>query len=260
MLIFNPQFLQMKRIIILVAAFIALMMCSSTYAQTKKAPTPKKNIPAKKVTSPQKTTSFKQPSVLNDHSIRILISTDSGEMIVKLYDSTPLHRDNFAKLVKEGFYDSLLFHRIIPQFMIQGGDPTSKYAPSGTILGNGGDDLGRIPAEFNPSLYHKKGALAAARDGNPEKASSACQFYIVEGRTFTDEQLNMLEQQKGLKYTSSQREIYKTIGGTPHLDQAYTVFGEVEKGIEVISKISNVAKDSNNRPLVDLRMKMQIIH
>jgi len=191
--------------------------------------------------------------------IRIRITTDSGVMVIKLSDSTPLHRNNFVKLVKDGFYDSLLFHRVIPQFMIQGGDPTSKYAQPGTRLGNGGDTMPRIPAEFNSTLYHKKGVLAAARDGNPAKASSACQFYLVEGKIYTDEQLNMLEQQKGFKYTLEQREMYKTVGGTAQLDAAYTVFGEVETGVEVINKIASVPKDAANRPLGDIRMKMEII-
>lgn len=191
--------------------------------------------------------------------VRICIYTDSGSMIIKLSDSTPLHRDNFVKLIKQGFYDSLLFHRVIPQFMMQGGDPTSKYATPGARLGSGGDQLARIPAEFNPTLFHKKGALAAARDGNAEKASSACQFYIVDGKTFTDEQLTMLERQNGQKYTEEQRTIYKTMGGTAQLDRNYTVFGEVESGLEVIGKITGAARDGNNRPNADVRMRMEIM-
>ena len=191
--------------------------------------------------------------------VRICIYTDSGSMIIKLSDSTPLHRDNFVKLVKQGFYDSLLFHRVIPQFMMQGGDPSSKYATPCARLGSGGDQLARIPAEFNPTLFHKKGALAAARDGNAEKASSACQFYIVDGKTFTDEQLTMLERQNGGKYTEEQRTIYKTIGGTAQLDRNYTVFGEVESGLEVIGKITGTPRDGNNRPYADLRMRMEIM-
>lgn len=234
---------------LLVLSFSTLNGFSQTKNTAEKKPVVKQNAPKKIVA----------PAAKADGAIRIKISTDSGIIIVRLSDSTPLHRDNFAKLVKEGFYDSLLFHRVIPQFMIQGGDPTSKYAQPGMMLGNGGDNLSRIPAEFKPSLYHKKGVLAAARDGNPEKASSACQFYLVEGKLWTDEQLNMLEQQKGVKYTPEQRINYKTIGGTPHLDGAYTVFGEVETGIEVIGKIANVSRDANNRPLGDLRMKMEIL-
>ncbi len=234
---------------LLVLSFSTLNGFSQTKNTAEKKPVVKQNAPKKIVA----------PAAKADGAIRIKISTDSGIIIVRLSDSTPLHRDNFAKLVKEGFYDSLLFHRVIPQFMIQGGDPTSKYAQPGMMLGNGGDNLSRIPAEFKPSLYHKKGVLAAARDGNPEKASSACQFYLVEGKLWTDEQLNMMEQQEGVKYTPEQRINYKTIGGTPHLDGAYTVFGEVETGIEVIGKIANVSRDANNRPLGDLRMKMEIL-
>lgn len=198
-------------------------------------------------------------TVLKPGPVRICIYTDSGSMIIKLSDSTPLHRDNFVKLVKEGFYDSLLFHRVIPQFMIQGGDPSSKSATPGTMLGNGGGEMARIPAEFHPTLFHKKGALAAARDGNPEKASSACQFYIVDGKPFNDEQLTILERQSGRKYTEEQRTIYKTMGGTAQLDQNYTVFGEVESGLEVIGKIASAARDGNNRPFGDVRMRMEIM-
>jgi len=240
------------RLVYVINLLILLMAASDGLAQKPK-PVQKKNVatsnkPAKPMLAKVK-----------PGPIRIRITTDSGVMVIKLSDSTPLHRNNFVKLVKDGFYDSLLFHRVIPQFMIQGGDPTSKYAQPGTRLGNGGDTMPRIPAEFNSTLYHKKGVLAAARDGNPAKASSACQFYLVEGKIYTDEQLNMLEQQKGFKYTLEQREMYKTVGGTAQLDAAYTVFGEVETGVEVINKIASVPKDAANRPLGDIRMKMEII-
>ncbi len=190
---------------------------------------------------------------------QVKISTDSGVIVIKLSDSTPLHRDNFVKLVKQGFYDSLMFHRVIPQFMIQGGDPTSKYAPAGNMLGSGGGDMARIPAEIKPTMIHKKGALAAARDGNPEKASSACQFYLVEGKTFTDSELDMIEGRVGWKYTPEQRAIYKTIGGTPFLDNNYTVYGEVISGLDVIHKIVTAQRDASDRPLGDVRMKMELI-
>ena len=185
--------------------------------------------------------------------VRVKIVTDSGTMVVKLYDSTPLHRDNFVKLVKQGFYDSLLFHRVIQGFMIQGGDPLSKTAPSGIQLGNGGGDMQRIPAEFRTSLIHKRGALAAARDNNPEKASSACQFYIVQGRKISDGEL------QGHNYTEEQKNIYKTQGGVPFLDQQYTVFGEVESGMEVIDKIASVPKSPDDRPVGNVRMHMEIM-
>lgn len=191
-------------------------------------------------------------------SVKVKITTDKGIIVVKLYDSTPKHRDNFIKLVNQGFYDSLMFHRVIQGFMIQGGDPMSKNAAAGTMLGMGGGDMERIPAEFNRNLIHKKGTLCAARDGNPAKASSACQFYIVQGRPTSDEDLNSIEQQKGYAYTPTQRNIYKTLGGTPFLDMEYTVFGEVISGLEVIDKIASEMTDRNNRPLKDVRMKMEI--
>jgi peptidyl-prolyl cis-trans isomerase B (cyclophilin B) len=235
-------------------AFVLLSLLSATagFAQAQKSIKTTEKGTLKKLGETVKSNAIPGP-------VRIKISTDSGTIVVLLSDSTPLHRDNFVKLVKAGFYDSLLFHRVIPQFMIQGGDPSSKNAGPGTPLGGGGSDMTRIPAEFNLSLYHKKGALAAARDGNPEKASSATQFYIVEGKLYTDDQLNMIEQQKDFKYTPAQREMYKTVGGTPQLDQGYTVFGEVESGLDVIAKISHVAKDQMNRPISDLRMKMEIL-
>lgn len=237
----------------LATVLLSFFTATAGLAQVQKSNQTKEKGGPKKAGEPVKLKSAPGP-------VRIKITTDSGVIVVLLSDSTPLHRDNFVKLVKAGFYDSLLFHRVMPDFMIQGGDPSSKNAGPGTALGGGGSDMTRIPAEFKSSLYHKKGALAAARDGNPEKASSASQFYIVEGKIYTDEQLNMIEQQKGFKYTPAQREMYKTVGGTPHLDQGYTVFGEVETGLEVISKISHVTKDGMNRPVGDLRMKMEIMN
>ena len=190
---------------------------------------------------------------------RVKIVTDSGTLIVKLYDSTPLHRDNFIKLVKQGFYDSLLFHRVIQGFMIQGGDPLSKHAVAGQQLGMGGGEMDRIPAEIKGNIIHKRGALAAARDGNPQKASSACQFYLVQGKRSSDQELDMMEQRSGKKYSPEQRTIYKTQGGTPFLDHEYTVFGEVESGIEVIDKLASVPKLPGDRPIGDVRMHMEII-
>lgn len=190
---------------------------------------------------------------------KVKITTDMGDVVVRLYDATPKHRDNFIKLVEQGFYDSLLFHRIIQGFMIQGGDPMSKNAASGTMLGMGGGDMERIPAEFNQKIIHKKGALAAARDGNPEKASSACQFYIVQGNPTPEEQLDMMSKQKGYVYTPEQKNIYKTLGGTPFLDMEYTVFGEVVSGLAVIDKIAAAEKDGSDRPKKDIHMKMQVV-
>jgi len=252
----------MKKLLLTLLVAVFCFIANSSIAQTKPAvkPTTKKTTTttSKKATV-KKTIPITKKIVVKDNSTRVKITTDSGVVIVKLSDATPLHRDNFVKLVKQGFYDSLMFHRVIPGFMIQGGDPTSKYAPSGTMLGNGGGDMERISAEFDTALIHKKGALAAARDGNPEKASSACQFYLVEGKPATDAELDMLEVRQGRKYSPQQREIYKTIGGTPFLDMNYTVFGEVISGLDVITKIANVQKDGANRPLGDVRMKMEIL-
>ncbi len=242
--------------------------------------------------------------------IKVMIVTDYGVIKIKLYNQTPLHRDNFVKLVKAHYYDSLLFHRVIQNFMIQGGDPDSKRAPYGVELGNGGPAY-TIPAEFNPHLFHKKGALAAARDSdfdNPSQASSGSQFYIVQGRVFTDSLLKVqakritkmklfnqiinrpenkqyLEQYKtftkalkldSIKYvydiidkkvaaelpntpeyvfSPEQVEAYTTIGGTPHLDGSYTVFGEVYEGLEVVDKIAAEDVDKLARPQTDIRIR-----
>lgn len=187
----------------------------------------------------------------------VRIVTTQGECLLKLYDETPLHRNNFVKLVRQGYYDDLLFHRVIRNFMIQGGDPDSRYAAERQRLGEGGPDY-TIPAEFSDSLFHKKGVIAAARDENPEKASSGSQFYLVQGRTFTDAGLDSLEQMRlgGRKIPPYQREVYKTLGGTPHLDQNYTVFGELISGIDVIDRIAAVETDRYDRPLQDQRMDM----
>ena len=247
----------------------------------------------------------------------ILISTSLGNMKVKLFNETPQHRDNFLKLVREHFYDSLLFHRVIQEFMIQGGDPDSKHAEPAKFLGDG-DLKYTVPAEFVPTLCHKKGMVCAARNGddvNPEKASSACQFYIVQGKIRTDEDLVAYEKRinkslatkikddilnkpenkilkdkiDGFKkaqnndslmvyfkivnklvedeytktphysFPEAHKIIYKTIGGTPHLDSQYTIFGEVIEGLEVIDKIAAVGKNKDDRPLIDIRMQISII-
>lgn len=256
----------------------------------------------------------KESNPLTPAERMVLISTEFGDMKVKLYNETPKSRDNFIKLAQDGFYDSLLFHRVIKSFMIQGGDPESKNAAPGVMLGNG--DIGyTIPAEFNDAFYHKKGALCAARTENPEKAGSACQFYIVQGKTHTDEELDQQEQGinngarmqtafqqiindpvnaslketfvrlqqnnqrdslntlikttvqpminaivKPFKYTAEQRQVYKTVGGTPQLDQGYTVFGEVVEGLDVIDKIAAVQTGQADRPLKDVRMKMKVLN
>jgi cyclophilin family peptidyl-prolyl cis-trans isomerase len=178
---------------------------------------------------------------------RAIITTDSGTIQLSLYDKTPQHRDNFVKLAKKHFYDGTLFHRVIPGFMIQGGDPNSKTAEAGKMLGDG--DVGyRIPAEIVDEYYHKQGALAAARDNNPDKSSSGCQFYIVTGKTFTDAELDAGEKRAGRKFTEEQRNTYKTVGGAPHLDGNYTVFGEVTKGMDVALKIQHAKRNRADRP------------
>jgi cyclophilin family peptidyl-prolyl cis-trans isomerase len=193
----------------------------------------------------------------------VRIKTSYGECIIRLYNETPKHRDNFIKLVKKGFYNGTLFHRVIQNFMIQGGDPDSKdpqKAKPGAELGNG--DVGyTIPAEFRDSLFHKRGVLAAARDDNPAKASSGCQFYIVEGKRLSDGKLDTLEQTrlKGRKIPDWQREYYKSVGGVPHLDQNYTVYGEVVTGIDMIDRIAAVKKDANDRPLQDVPMTVELL-
>jgi len=181
------------------------------------------------------------------------IETNLGNIQVKLYDRTPLHKENFEKLVAAQVYDSVLFHRIIAGFMIQTGNPATKPNPGEIEI-----DLNyTIPAEFVPEYFHKKGALAAARTGdnvNPEKRSSSSQFYIVQGRTFTDEELDQIEERMNLEFSEFQRGIYKTIGGTPFLDQNYTVFGEVVKGMEVVDAIASVPTGPGDFPEKDIRI------
>lgn len=185
---------------------------------------------------------------------KVIMSTNQGNIEMVLYDETPLHSENFAKLAKEGFYDSLLFHRVIPEFMVQGGDPGSKKAAAGVPLGAGSHGE-RIPAEFKTDKYiHKRGALAAARDNNPAKASSGCQFYIVAGKVVTDAELEMIQQRNGIQYSDAQKNVYKTVGGTPFLDNNYTVYGEVVKGMEVIDKIVAEKRNASDRPDVDQRI------
>ena len=244
---------------------------------------------------------------------KLKIKTTEGEILVRLYDETPQHRDNFIKLAKEGFYDGTLFHRVIKDFMIQGGDPDSKGAPKGKMLGSGGPDY-TIPAEFvYPQLFHKRGALSAARLGdevNPERASSGCQFYIVWGKQYKSSELKQMEHQmemqqeqtifnelakvyhqeimdirrnrdrEGLQvlqdqlieetktrsqamgkpaFTPEQVEAYTTVGGTPFLDNQYTVFGEVEEGLGVVERIQNCATLRGDRPQEDITMTIEVL-
>jgi peptidyl-prolyl cis-trans isomerase B (cyclophilin B) len=180
------------------------------------------------------------------------IETNLGNIQVMLYEKTPLHKENFEKLVSKQFYDSVLFHRIIQGFMIQTGNPATRAERSDTT----NIDY-TIPAEFVPDCFHKKGALAAARTGdavNPEKRSSSCQFYIVQGRTYTDKELDAIEENLQLVLPEFQRGIYKALGGTPFLDQNYTVFGEVVKGLDVVDKIAAVPTGAGDYPLEDIRI------
>ena len=183
----------------------------------------------------------------------VQISTEYGDIKIRLYNETPLHRDNFIKLASEGKYNGSIFHRVISGFMIQGGG-----AP-----GSGGQDgMGElIPAEFISKYFHKKGALAAARMGdnvNPEKKSSGSQFYIVQGRKYSDTDLDNMQKRPGISFSEEQRRVYKTIGGTPHLDRNYTVFGEVIEGLDVIDKIAAV-ETKRTRPVKDIKMTITVV-
>ncbi|WP_295126829.1 peptidylprolyl isomerase [uncultured Chitinophaga sp.] len=191
---------------------------------------------------------------------KVKVITPYGTMIIRLYDQTPKHRDNFLKLTRQHFYDSVLFHRVIKDFMIQGGDPHSRRAKAGELLGEGGVGY-TVPAEFQLDLFHKKGVLAAARDNNPAKASDGCQFYIVQGKKYTDDELDKVETNRlgGRKIPVDQRAVYKQTGGTPQLDQSYTIFGEVIKGMEVIDRIAALKTDNRDRPVTDVPMKIRVV-
>ncbi|MFI5218115.1 MAG: peptidylprolyl isomerase [Bacteroidia bacterium] len=215
-------------------ALLISIMTTTTFAQSDK-----KGAPAAK-----------------DHIVQV--TTDYGSMKIKLYNETPKHRDNFLKLAKEGFYNGTLFHRVMSAFMLQGGDPDSKNAAPDKMLGAG--DIGyTVPAEFNPALYHKKGALCAARRETPTKESSGCQFYIVQGKKYTDAELDQMEARAGIKYTADQRKVYTTVGGTPFLDMSYTVYGEVIEGMDVIDKICAVPTKPGDRPVKDVKMTVKVI-
>jgi len=192
------------------------------------------------------------------------IDTEFGTMVIKLYNDTPTHRDNFIKMAKKGFYDGTLFHRVIPYFMAQGGDPYSKNAAPDQGLGV--DDCGEIEAEIRANHFHKKGALAAARlpDGsNPTRKSSACQFFVVAGYKHTDQQLDDLENENR-KFTPIQRSWYKVRGGYPFLDGDYTVFAEVVEGLDIVDLITNVTASqqgaTKDRPLQDIKMTVRMLN
>lgn len=200
---------------------------------------------------------------------KVRMETNMGNIVIELYNETPKHRDNFLKLVRAGFYDGVLFHRVIKDFMIQAGDPASKQAEANQLLGDSNEPYS-VPAEICfPKLFHKRGALAAAREGddvNPERKSSAFQFYIVYGQEFNEPMLDRVQQRID-KYTDGTvqltpelREVYKTLGGTPHLDGQYTVYGEVVEGLDIVEKIQAVETDANDRPVKDVKIiKAEVI-
>ncbi len=207
-------------------------------------------------------TEEKEITIAPPEKTLVELQTRFGNMLVELYDETPEHRDNFYKLAGEGFFDSLLFHRVIEGFMIQGGDPNSRGAAPNMMLGAGGPGY-TLPAEFSDSLIHIKGALAAARQGdavNPEKRSSGSQFYIVQGRPLSAVELRMYESRTGQTYTEAQRQAYLEAGGTPALDGSYTVFGKVIEGLDVIDKIAAVPTDARDRPVENVLIRMYAIH
>jgi peptidyl-prolyl cis-trans isomerase B (cyclophilin B) len=191
--------------------------------------------------------------------MKVLLETSEGNIVIQLYEDTPLHSANFLKLVKNGYYDGVIFHRVIANFMIQSGDPTSKDPTPDGRYGSGGPDY-KIPAEIVPNHHHKKGALAAARNNNPAKESSGSQFYIVQGEVFDVEELKTMEESKksvnpGFKFSDEAVKNYTSTGGTPHLDGDYTVFGEVVEGLEVVDKIALTKTAESDRPVKDIFIK-----
>jgi len=200
--------------------------------------------------------SNRQQQAFDNETTTVVISTTHGEITVELHNKTPEHRDNFIRLANDGFYNGILFHRVIEGFMIQAGDPHSKDAVFGEPLGSGGPGY-TLPAEIHPELFHRKGAMAAARQGdqvNPERRSSGSQFYLVQGRVWTYDELEALEQQRGTPFSEAQWEAYTTVGGTPHLDDAYTVFGQAISGLDVIDRIAAVETGERDRPVEDVRI------
>lgn len=239
------NFRRPQLLILLISATILLSCAPSTKAE---------ETAQKKVKTEQKTPKKKKKNVKD--MTKVLLKTSMGDITIALYDETPLHKENFIKLVNDKYYDGVLFHRIIQNFMIQTGDPESKNAKAGQMLGNGGPGY-TIPAEFVPECYHKRGAVAAARMGdnvNPKKESSGSQFYIVDGQVFNTAMLNRVIQMTKKTFSQEQINTYTSIGGAPHLDGDYTVFGEVISGMEVVDKIAAQAKDGRDRPVQDIKI------
>lgn len=242
----------MRTKFILLVAGIACFAASCGGGSSKKTT---EGTDAKVEQQPQAAEKVAIPENLSEEPV-VELQTTMGNIKVKLYKDTPLHRDNFIKLVSEGFYSGVLFHRVIKDFMIQGGDPESANAPADMSLGNGGPGY-NIAAEILPNRFHKKGVIAAARKDdsvNPNRESSGSQFYIVQGQVFDDATLDAIEQKNAVKFTKEQRDIYKTVGGTPHLDTKYTVYGEVIEGLDVVDAIAGVATGANNRPVSDVKI------
>ena len=244
---------------------LILMLCLtlgfSAHAQNKKKPTATKQKSA--VTNKKPAEVKTQGTEVKTQGTEVMLETTAGNIRLKLYDSTPLHRDNFLKLVNLHVYDSLLFHRVIKDFMIQCGDPKSKDAAPGVFLGEGDLDW-TVEQELRlPQLFHRRGVLAAAREpdeANPYRESSACHFYLAWGKKFTDEELDKMQQRLDtlygyrVKLTPEMRTAYKNVGGIPHLDGGYTVFGEIVEGLDILEKIQQTPTDKNDRPIDDQRI------
>ena len=242
----------MKKVSFLFTVIFCLIMASCCSTKTAETPAERTD----KVAAETQSTDNQLTTRNMENLTKVLFKTSEGDITIALYDNTPKHKENFLKLVKDGYYNGILFHRIIQGFMIQTGDPESKGAPAGKMLGNGGPGY-TIPAEFKPENYHKRGAVAAARQGdqvNPTKASSGSQFYIVDGKTFTKDQLNQITMAYGTSFTEEQAEVYTTVGGAPFLDMQYTVFGEVVEGMDVVDKIAAQKKDRFDRPFNDIKI------
>lgn len=259
----------MKRLsILLISCSTAIVFCSVSGCKNKSEASKKEatSEPVQANTEEPKSEITETGSGLLPDLAKVKIKTNYGDMLVALYNETPLHRDNFLKLAEEKYYDGLLFHRCIRNFMIQGGDPASRGAAQSQMLGGNGPGY-TVPAEFRSNLVHKKGALSAARQGdqvNPQKASSGSQFYIVQGQMWNDMQLGQLELNcsavmPGFKYSDEQKQLYKTLGGTAQLDMSYTVFGEVIQGMDVLDSIAAQPTAPGDRPLKDVVMTMVVV-